>query len=764
MVQVQYDYDTVVGMRCSLLVLVLGLASCITTTLKSGRQHLEEGDLALSAGDYNKAEAEYSTARYRADGSAWVEDQGQRGIAKVGIARIRARVPELRKLATPPADAIAEVTNVRTSLRGLGGDAELDAQLVIVLGEHAERWVLAEEQRALAGDAFPAAHAVTPLLALRDLPGSIVARASKLREDAGKVALRRAASAGASHPIAQRLHQGHAAALGGPPVADGTSLLAPYARSVVVELGAPDGCALAALKPALARPGSRRLATVQVTITACATSSSTTTSDEEATWTEQVLAGYDTELVPEQVCETKCGSVLTGSEVCTTSYQYSPPMQVCTPNTLEKCFDECRTVQVPRQVPRYRAEPRSAPRTLTTETTTATATGTWKVTRDGAERSGTFSINERNEYAWAPALAGAAPKVVGTKRTEADVAAWAYQSAARTLQAALDELFAADVAEAVASAQAAAGSIDDEEEHWARAVLLGGADLGPIASRYDLDKGRFLGLFAAQRFEPTLIEDLPAPRTFDDVPRDDEGGRVLEQDYRVLEAMKLPSYGGRYSLQVEAGLRSLPTVMTSSGSEAGGDSAFLVGVRAATHALGALLRTSYWGGQVVDELSGAIALGSRIGGPTVVDNSVSFAAATFGVNYALGGGYRRPGRGALFAGVRASYEAFLIGTSTGSYATAPLFVRAEAPLVHGTVAAEVTGVSLLGSASYGLSLHWANRRRSTSERGKYAQVRIEHTTVDATSTDFGDPAAMNGDRQLTDVGLTTVMVLYGRGW
>lgn len=753
-------------MRSSLLVvgLGLGLAGCISTTLKNGRQHLEQGDVALAAGDYNQAEAEYSTARYRADGNAWVEDQGQRGIAKVGIARIRARVPELRKLATPPADAIAEVTSVRTALRGLGGDAELDAQLVIVMGEHAERWVLAEEQRAQAGNAFPAAHAVTPLLALRDLPASIVARASKLREDAGKAALRRAASAGASHPIAQRLHQGHAAALGGPPVADGTSLLAPYARSVAVDLGAPDGCALAALEPALARPGSRRLATVEVAITACATSSSTATSDEEATWTEQVLDGYDTELVPEQVCESKCGSVLTGTEVCTTSYQYSPPMQVCTPNTIERCIDVCNTVQVPRQVPRYRAEPRSAPRTLTTETTTATATGTWKVTRDGAERSGTFSINERNEYAWAPAVAGAEPKVVGTKRTEADVADRAYRSAAWTLQAALDELFAADVAQAVASAQAAASSIDDEEEHWARAVLLGGGDLGPIATRYDLDKARLLALFAAQRFEPTLIEDLPAPRTFADVPRDEGGGRVLPQDYPLLEAMKLPSFGGRYSLQVEASLRSLPTVMTSGGSEAGGDSAFLVGVRAATHALGALLGTSYWGFQVADELSGTLALGSRIGGPTVVDNSLSFAAATFGVNYALGAGYRVPGRGALFAGVRASYEGFLLGTSTGSYATAPLFVRAEAPLVHGTVAAEVTGVSLVGSSSYGLSLHWANRRRSTSERSKYVQLRIERTTVDATSTDFGDTAAMNGDRQLTDVGLTSVMFLYGRGW
>lgn len=750
-------------MRGSPLVIVLGLTGCISTTFKSGRDHLAEGDVALTAGAYDKAEAEYRTATYRADGSAWVEDQGQRGIARVGVARIRARVPELRKLATPPADAIAAVTEVRAALRGLGGDAELDAQLVIVLGEHAERWILAEEQRAQAGAVFPAAHAVTPLLALRDLPASIVARATKLREDASKAALRRATAAGAAHPIAQRLHQGHAAALGGPPVADGTSLLAPYARSVAVELRAPDGCPLAALEPALTRPGSRRLATIQVEITACATRSATTTSEEAATWTEQVLDRYDTELVAEQVCETKCGSVLSGSEVCTTSYQYSPPMLVCTPNTIEKCFDVCNTVQVPRQVPRYRAEPRSAPRTLTTETTTATATGTWKVTRDGAERSGTFSINERNEYAWAPALAEAAPKVVGTKRTEADVAEWAYQSAARTLQAALDELFAADVAQAVASAQAAARAIDDEEEHWARAVLLGG-DLGPLATRYDLDKPRVLALFAAQRFEPALVAELPAPRAFSDVPRDDGGGRVLEQDYPTLEAMKLPSFGGRYSLQVEASLRSLPTVMTSGGSEAGGDSAFLVGVRAATQALGALLRTSYWGFQIADELSGTLALGSRIGGPTVVDNSLSFAAATFGVNYALGAGYRLPGRGAVFAGVRASYEGFLLGTSTGSYAAAPLFVRAEAPLIHGTVAAEVTGVSLLGSSSYGLSLHWANRRRSMRERSKYVQVRIERTTVDATSTDFGDTAAMNGDRELTDVGLTSVMFLYGRGW
>ncbi len=743
---------------------VLLLSACISQTLKSSGSHVDSGQAALDAGDLDQAEAEYRQATYRAEGNAWALVEGRRGLGRVEIARMKARLPELRGMTTPPAEAIAAVQAERLKLRELGGDAELDALLVIVVGEHADRWVTAEEARAQSGQAYQAAHAITPLLSVRDLTESIVARATNLRATAGAQAELRATSAGPSHPLAQRLHRGHAGALGLAPVPDGRELLGPYARSVALQLTAADGCPSAALRADIAIPGTSRLATVTVDLASCTTATTSSPSTDLAVWDEQVLVGYRTEYVPERRCVQRCGSVLTGGETCNTSYQYSPPMRVCTPNTRTSCVDECTTVQAPKQVPDYRAVRREQRRMLTTDTTTASIAGTWKVVREGVERAGTFAITERSEYGFAPAVGDAPSKVVGTKRSESEVAGLAYASMRSTLRSALDELFAADIAEAVAAAQAVASKLDDEEEQWTRAVLLGGKDLGPLAQRYDLDRDALLALFGPQAFEAKPPDELPPATTFSTHARV-EGSQIVKADYDELAADYLPSFGGRYSLTFEASYRALPTVMTAGGSEAGGDSAALVGIRGSTKALGFVLKRPYFGFQVVDELAGALALGGRISGPMVIDNSLSFAAATFSMHYAIGAGYRLPGKGGVFAGLRASYEGFLLGTSTGSYTTVPLFARAELPLVYGTVAIEGSALSLAGGDNVGLSVHWANLRPwSRPSPGKYFQLRIERTTTDATSTDFGDTAAANGDRQLEDVELTSVIFLYGRGW
>ncbi len=750
-------------MRMLHLVLPLSLCACITTTLKSGAHHIDTAAAAYARGDYQQAEAEYALAMERSDDSPWVEAEVARGRGKVGIQRLRARLPELRGQTTPPAEAIATVQAERATLRGFGGDDALDAQLVIVVGEHADRWVAAEEARAAAGEVFGAAHAVTPLLASRDLPESVVARATKLRQAAAQAALARAQAAGTGHPLAQRFHQGHAAALGIGETADAAALLAPFVPAVTVALEAPAECELRAIEPSLARAGDARRASVQIQLATCATASTTTTSSDEATWTEQVLRGYDAVLVSEQVCEPRCGSVLSGGETCNTNYNTSPPSLLCTKNTITKCFDECRTVEVSRQVPRFEAEDRRAPRTLTTVTTTVDASGTWRVVRDGAERTGSLAISDRNEYATAPAVGDAAPKAVGTPRSETELARAATDAARATIQAAIDGLFAAEAeaATSAASAASATGRIDDEEEAWARAVLLGGTDLGPLAARYDLDRAGFIDMFRAQRFAAQPADALPAPTEFPRLPRDDHGV-ITRDDLDTLALAKLPTFGGRYWLQVDGAYRSLPSVTTSGGGTAGGDSAILVGVRAATRVLDR--KPSYWGWRLADELSASIALGGRVGGPPVVDNALSSFAATVSGHYALGGGYRVAGKGALFGGVRASYEAFLLGSSTGSYVAAPLFIRAEAPLVQGTVAVELTGASLLGASQWGLAVHVANRRQRDRERLKYVQLRIERATVDATSTDFGDATAMNGERMLAAVELTSVNVMYGVGW
>jgi hypothetical protein len=540
-------------------------------------------------------------------------------------------------------------------------------------------------------------------------------------------------------------------------------MLGPYARGVEVTVAAPDGCALSSLQHSLAEPGQTRRAKVSIQISTCTGSTNTSTSTQTATWTEQVFDHYEPVSVPEQHCEAVCGSVLTGGETCTTNYQTNPPSLLCTKNTQTSCYDKCETVTVVKQEPRYRPEERKAPRTVTTETASIQITGSWSVTRDGKEQSGTINHTESNAYATAPATGGADRYVNGTPRTPEQLASVATDFTHSTIRSAIDQLFAEDVARATAAARTAstAGRIDDEEDAWVQAVVLGGTDLGPLATRYDLDRARVVALFGAQKDVAPAPAELPAVATFPSLPRG-ETNLITKHDLASLEAA-LPTFGGgRYWIQVDGAFRSLPIVTNSAGQEIAGDSAFLVGVTGATRGLAR--QATRWGFQLADEAAMSIGLGGRTGGATVIDNSLSSFAATFSMHYALGAGYRKPGKGAVFGGIRGQYEAFLLGTSSGSYASLPLFVRAELPLVYGTVSIEGTGASLAGGSHWGLAVHAVNRRRFQDMRMKYVQLRIESTTVDATSTDFGDTTSMNGDRMLQGVDLTSVHLMYGVGW
>jgi hypothetical protein len=422
----------------------------------------------------------------------------------------------------------------------------------------------------------------------------------------------------------------------------------------------------------------------------------------------------------------------------------------------------CEPIQVAKQKPVYREVERRANRTLTTVKTALDITGTWTITRDGKDQTGTLSIHSTNESAGAPAIGGAEQFVSGTQRSAEEMEAAEAESTRSTIQRALDQLFAADIAAATEVAQAAAGKIDDEEEAWIRAVVLGGQELGPLAKRYDLDGPHLVGMFRAQTYVAPKPDPLSAVATFKVLPRRDTH-TITNSDKEDLET-SLPTFGGgRYWLQVDGSYRSLPIVAGSSGQEIGGDAAMLVGMNGATRVLSGRGK-SPWGFQLADELGGGIALGGRAGGPEIIDNAVSGFAGTVSVHYALGAGYRKPVKGALFAGVRPQYEAFLLGSSTGSYSTVPLFVRAEAPLELGTIAAEATGFALAGGSHWGISFHAVNRRNYRGTPMKYFQLRIEHTSVDATSTDFGDTTSMDGERMLQDVGLTSVHLMYGRGW
>ncbi len=751
-------------MRRWQFVTVALLSACITSTLKTADTHVELAHEAFQRGDYDTAERQYATAAERAEGpgSDWVYNEVARGKAQIGIERLRARVGELRALTTPPAEAIKTVDEARAQLRTFGGDDKLDAELVTTIGLYAERWITEIVARAKAGEVFAAAHAVDALLSERDLPPSVIERATAIRTTAAATATQRATAAGASHPLAQRLHGAHAASLGGSDVGSADAMLGPYARGVDVAVTGADNCAFSSLKTSLAEPGQTRRAHVQIDISACSGGTNTSTSNQTATWEEQVFDGYESYTVPEQQCEAVCGSVLTGGETCSTNYNSKPPSLLCVKNTKTSCFDKCTTVMVTKQRPKYRPEERRAQRTVTTEVSTVSIAGTWTVTRDGKQQTGTISHDRRNEYASAPATGRAPPYVKGTRQTPDDLIQTSISYTRNDVKSALDRLFAEDVAAATTTAKAAsaAGRIDDEEEAWVQAVLLGGTDVGPLATRYDLDRARVIALFGPQHYTPPAPSELPVATTFPTIAHRDTV--LITKADRERFAAGLPTFGGgRYWLQFDAAYRSLPIVTSMSNEELGGDTAVLVGVTGATRVLAR--QKQRWGFQLADEAAMGIALGGRTGGPEVIDNVTASFAGTVSLHYALGAGWRQPGRGAVFGGVRGQYEAFLLGTSTGSYKMLPLFVRAELPLTIGTVSIEGTGASLLGGAHWGLSVHWVDLRRYVDDKMKYFQLRIENTTVDATSTDFGK-SGMDGANMLEGVGLTSVHFMYGRGW
>jgi hypothetical protein len=740
------------------------LSACVTATFKSGGDHVDSAKDAYARGNYDEAEQQYAIALQRAegDGAAWVRSEVDRGRALINIKRLQARIPVMRSNMEPTLASIKEVHDARDQVRRWGGDAAVDAELVTALGVLSERLMTALETRAVSGDVFAAAHQVLQLFATPDLPEKVRARGAVLLATAAAVAKTRGDAEGTKHPLAQRLHLGHAATLGGPAVTDASAMLAPFVVGVDVAVTAPAGCEMSSLQRSLARSGTTRRASLKIEISGCTTSTNTSTSTQVAKWPEQELERYDTVYETEQDCHSECGSIVTGNASCNTSYATSPPQLVCVKETITRCFDVCKPIQVPKQKPVYRAVERQANRTLTTVKTAVDISGTWTITRDGKDQSGTISIHSTNESAGAPAIGGAEPFVSGTRRTADEMARAEVESTRSTIQRALDQMFAGDIAAATEAARAATGRIDDEEEAWARAVVLGGEDLGPLAARYDLDRARLVGLFAAQGDAAPAPMALSAVATFNVPPRRDTN-KITRSDQARLAASLGTFGGGRYWLQFDGSYRSLPIVAGASGQEIGGDAAMLVGMTGATRALSGRGKTP-WGFQLADELGGGIGLGKRTGGPEIVDNAVAGFAGTFSLHYALGAGYRRPAKGALFGGVHAQYEVFLLGSSTGSYATVPLFVRAETPLTFGTLSVEASGLALAGGSHWGLSVHAVNNRRNSDTPMKYFQLRIEHTNVDATSTDFGDASAMDGARMLEDVGLTSVHLMYGRGW
>lgn len=751
------------SVRCGSVAVVLVLAGCISQQFKSSNTLIASADASYAGGDYDAAERDYRQAIERAEGAGglWARTEAERGLGKIAIARARQKAPAVAAQVGSHAGTLAELHALRRTVRENGGDDAVEAEIVALVERRAGTWIDEAEARAARGELLGAATDVRALLAVRDAPAAVIARARALRARAASESTARALEAGDAHPMLRRMHLGIAAAFGGetPPSAD--ELLAPFQRGVEITVRAPAGCGMGAVD-ALRSTGAMRRVSVVIEVATCAPGSDTSYGTERVKWIEQVSRGFETYTATEYQCRKACSQVPTGGETCDTNYNTNPPSLLCRKDTREACIDVCGDVPVQRQREVFDPVERTGERKVTTETSSLSFAATWAFTRDGAITRDSTQATPSTRRVSAPAMGTVPARSEGSYATPSELVAQQANALRDQLARGLDRIFQRDVDAAIATARAAAGRRDDEEEAWLRVIALGGQDAGPLAARYATDRAGLLGhVMNRNAAVPDSTWELPDAKVFAQVERG-ESNQITERDLTILERSAPVTFAGRYAVQFETAYLSAPVVHdVATNRDVSGDSGFLVGVRGAVSILDR--KRSKWGFRLADEGTMSFALGGRTGGPELGDVPLGSFAGTFDVSYAIGAGYRRPGFGGLFGGVRGSYNLFLVGATTGSYKTLPLFVRGEAATIYGTFAAEVLGASLLGRSHLGLTLNFAKTRAEASDWATYLQLRIERTSFTPTVTDFDNPTYVDGSSTLADQELTAVYFLIGKG-
>jgi hypothetical protein len=729
---------------------VLGLSAC--AGYKTAGHFIDRGQRELERGELSRAEESFSSAISRAEGNEWVLAAAKRGIAQVKLAWVRESLKANSGSDAAPGDRLAQLHAERIAVREYGGDEAVDAQLVermVAIGTE----VVSSAERATGGARFPATLQARAVLAYPGLPQELQERAAELQNQAAAAHQARADQAGAAHPLARRAHAGFAARFTGGTRDDASALTATFAPSVVVAT-AGAGCSGVAdrVAGALERSGSeRRRADVEITYTSCQAETSSTPTSGEIKWQEEedyIDTGYEE--------KKQCGTyrVRVSDDSCFQSSGHEATVRTCIKGWKYEDQYSCEIVQVPYSRPAKRPVTRTGERPGTITTMRMNVAGNFVVHRGGFELRGDFNTSVAVsgtvfEAYRDLAASGEAPRIGALHEDAAD-------DVTEAVRVKLAEAFGGDIASAASDARYAGadGRIDDEEEAWIRAALLGGSDVGPLTERYGVTPDSVRAAFASDAISYPSSPVLPEVTVYVVPPRRDNPRIPRGMHYDLVRRLP-PTYAKHARGQFGLTKIDVPTATHPAmpGVELGGDSGYMFGVDISFRILGS---RKPWGMKLVDDLGGTVGAGARSGGPDLGTGAALFA----GGHYALGLGYRKQGYGALLGGVRGEAGAFHLGSTTGHYVTAPVFGRLEITLRRGTLSFDGFGASVYGNAHVGGGLSFNTQSKYDWSAVKVFSVQLDRRAVDASLAVAGD---MMPDAKIDDLELTTVMFLFGGG-
>ncbi len=724
----------------TLPVVFVALLSACAAPQRRGAIHVERADALLAAGDLAAAARAYQEANRELD-DPHVELAVRRGVAAIEREALRRTVPELAGDLRPHGEVLAAIHDARVRLRALGGDDAIDRELIAAQDRRARQLVHDAAALADGGRPFAAVALARTIAGYPDLDAGVRGQLASLEARAGRAHWERAEAA-VRHPLTRRAHQGLAASYVGGQLDDAGALLAPFQAGVEVTIvGVACDQVTAAMASALARPGTSRRVTVELTIDACRSDEQRTTATQTLDYTVQVP---ETTLVSRQ--EMVCVDVPVAESVQRCSLAYAAggarhyecrTEQVATATKVP----QCRAETVTREAVTYRTEGRRGERTVTTRTVTGEVRGRFVIRRDGQELRGELDGTTRREERSYPALGSEPGQPPDPSLTTATALAAAVAAATHQVERAVVGVFAADIEQALAEASraAAAGQRDDEEDALLRAVLLGHGDAGALAARYQVTAAELRAAFASQFAAPAVeVLALPAPTRFD-LDRAEVARFEARRRSRWAPPMRTIWVQGDFAVA------AFETRALAVGpGELAGDAGPLLAVRYGLPLVGALRREALGFG-LIDDASFTLGLGLRFKG--------GFSGAGLAtVQYAIAAGYRAA-PGGLFVGVRPSAGAIQLGGTTGTWTSAPLFARLERVIGRGVISLDLHALSLAGRDQWGAAVLLSGERRKGRSH-RFMSFRVERT---ATSGCADSVTCIDVD----DLGLTYVAFTVG---
>ncbi len=712
-------------------------------------RHVDAGDAALAAGRLEQAERAYARALAgepdldEPEHDAWVVAKVERGRAAIELARLRQSAP-WRNLKGTPDQLLTELHTLHDRVRGIGGDAAIEAALVEAMNGLASATLAA-----LPTQDLPARARYVLASALRRFPQLTEATLTPIAGLHGEaIRVHQAALDGAgAAPLVARVHEALLAGLRGAPLPAAPGLAAPYARGVTVTVtGAACPGATAAVS-GLGRAGAERTIAVTVEVATCADTTQTTRDQREVSWNEQELVRVELTPIQQQVCR----DTYTEVREC-----FGDPL-TCYSGTFVRTGVSCTTVEVGvAEKPIYRTVERSGVRPIERQAGRYEVAATWVARRGDREWRG-----ELRRGADASGVRGDAFGVVPAFSEDWSSGAAFFADAgaalARDVGARLEEAFAADVSAAAASARQleASGDVLAADQAWATAALLGGQPAGRWPS-WGVDAASIVAAF--DPVAPTAVAPLAlAEARSVTVPA---RPRLTAGQLRAAEARLVPTLGATLWVDLHAGLHQVPVVMDpASPQQLAGVDSLLLGFRAGHRGLSSYRRATSGVG-FVDDLAAEIAAGFVLDQP---DTAIGTSTFAMGASYSAGLGFRRIGTLGLFGGARAGASWMRFGSNSGAAASVTPFARLELWLGRITVVADGMTSTVAGDHHDALALYLGRIRRDGpgEKLGRFLSVRLERRALDTTH-DLTDQ--IDGEVTRADVETTMVTAAWGFGF